>query len=51
MQDAHVARHRRAGWPVVEHGGTIVWVPGVSRSDHAIPAAGEPALRIDADHG
>ncbi len=51
MQDAHVARHRRAGWPVVERGGTIVWVPGVSRSDHAIPQAGEPALRIDAHHG
>lgn len=51
MQDAHVARHTRAEWPVIEHGGTIVWVPGVSRSDEAIPAAGQPALRIDAHHG
>jgi tRNA(Ile)-lysidine synthase len=50
MQDAHIARHSRAGWPVVERGGTIVWVPGVSRSDEAIPAAGEPALRIDVQH-
>lgn len=50
MQDAHIARHTRAEWPVVESGGTIVWVPGVSRSDDAIPAAGQPALRIDAHH-
>lgn len=50
MQDAHIARHSRAEWPVVESGGTIVWVPGVSRSDEAIPAAGQPALRIDAHH-
>lgn len=51
MQDAHIARHTRAEWPVIESGGTIVWVPGVSRSDHAIPTAGQPALRIDAHHG
>jgi tRNA(Ile)-lysidine synthetase-like protein len=50
MQDAHIARHTRAEWPVVERGGTIVWVPGVSRSDEAVPAAGQPALRIDAHH-
>jgi tRNA(Ile)-lysidine synthase len=51
MQDAHIARHTRADWPVVESGGAIVWVPGVSRSDDAIPLAGQPALRIDAHHG
>lgn len=50
MQDAHIARHTRAEWPVVESGGTVVWVPGVSRSGDAIPAAGQPALRIDAHH-
>ena len=48
MQDARIARSRRAAWPVLEFGGRIVWVPGVSRSAHRIPAPGAPALRIDA---
>ncbi len=48
MQDARIARSLRASWPVVEAGGRIVWVPGVSRSADRVPSAGAPALRIDA---
>lgn len=48
MQDQRIARSRRAGWPVVESAGGIVWVPGVCRSAASIPVAGAPALRIDA---
>lgn len=48
MQDARIARSQRAAWPVFEAAGRIVWVPGVSRSTDRIPAAGAPALRIDA---
>jgi len=48
MQDARVPRSERAGWPVLEQGGTIVWVPGVCRADEARPETGAPALRIDA---
>ncbi len=48
MQDARIPRSQRASWPVVEAGGRIVWVPGVSRSADRVPAPGAPALRIDA---
>jgi hypothetical protein len=48
MQDARIARSQRATWPVIEQAGTIVWVPGVCRSAEALPAARDPALRIDA---
>ncbi|HEV8599097.1 MAG TPA: tRNA lysidine(34) synthetase TilS [Gemmatimonadales bacterium] len=48
MQDARIARSRRASWPVIEAAGTIVWVPGACRSAERIPAAATPALRIDA---
>jgi tRNA(Ile)-lysidine synthase len=51
MQDARMARHVRATWPVVTAGETVVWVPGVCRSADALPAAGRPALRMDADLG
>ncbi|HLB55692.1 MAG TPA: tRNA lysidine(34) synthetase TilS [Gemmatimonadales bacterium] len=51
MQDARIARHERAGWPVIETAGTIVWVPGVCRATEQVPAPGAPALRIDAHHG
>jgi tRNA(Ile)-lysidine synthase len=51
MQDARLARHVRPAWPVLESGGTVVWVPGVVRSAEALPEPGGPALRIDADLG
>jgi tRNA(Ile)-lysidine synthase len=49
FQDARVARSRRAGWPVLESGGSPVWVPGVCRSDRLLPPPGAEALRVDAE--
>jgi tRNA(Ile)-lysidine synthase len=46
MQDARIARHERAGWPVVVQHQQLVWVPGIMRSAHAIPKENESALRI-----
>lgn len=48
MQDARIPRTQRAVWPVFEAAGTIVWVPGVCRSNERIPAPCAQALRIDA---
>ncbi len=48
MQDQKIARSRRAGWPVVEAAGVIVWVPGVCRSAELVPRFGAPSMRIDA---
>ena len=48
LQEARIARTRRAAWPVVARGELVVWVPGVCRSAHFLPAPGAPALRIDA---
>lgn len=47
LQEAKVPRSKRAGWPVVEAGGCIVWVPGVCRSDDLLPAQGTEAVRVD----
>lgn len=47
MQDAKIPRSRRVGWPVLEHEGAVVWVPGVCRSADRIPVPGTPARRID----
>jgi len=49
LQDARVPRSLRAGWPVIEHAGTIVWLPQVCRSDFLVPRAGADAVRIDAE--
>jgi tRNA(Ile)-lysidine synthase len=51
MQDARIARTRRAEWPVIEEGGVVVWVPGVCRSADRIPEPGTLALRINAHLG
>jgi tRNA(Ile)-lysidine synthase len=51
MQDARIARTRRAEWPVIEEGGGVVWVPGVCRSADRVPEPGTLALRINAHLG
>jgi tRNA(Ile)-lysidine synthase len=49
LQDARVPRSRRARWPALVHEETVVWVPGVCRSDRLIPRPGAEALRVDAE--
>lgn len=51
FQDARVARSRRPAWPVLESEGSIVWVPGVCRSDRLVPPAGTEGLRVHAELG
>ena len=51
LQDARVARSRRAGWPLLEVEGRVVWVAGVSRSGDALPGEGDEALRIEVSGG
>ena len=48
FQDARIPRSRRPGWPALESAGSVVWVPGVCRSDLLIPGPGAEALRVDA---
>jgi tRNA(Ile)-lysidine synthase len=42
LTEAGVTGSERAGWPVVEQGGEIVWIPGVRRSDAATARSGRP---------
>lgn len=49
LQDARVPRSRRPQWPALVHEGTVVWVPGVCRSDRLVPRPGAEALRVDAE--
>jgi tRNA(Ile)-lysidine synthase len=50
FQDARVPRSRRSQWPVIAGGASVVWVPGVCRSDALLPTPGSEALRVDAEH-
>jgi tRNA(Ile)-lysidine synthase len=50
FQEARVPRSSRGSWPVLAHGGEILWVPGVCRSDGRIPLSGMEALRVDAQY-
>jgi tRNA(Ile)-lysidine synthase len=50
FQDARVPRSRRTRWPVLTGGESVVWVPGVCRSDALLPSPGAEALRVDAEH-
>ncbi|HEX7977427.1 MAG TPA: tRNA lysidine(34) synthetase TilS [Gemmatimonadaceae bacterium] len=42
LTEAGVTGSDREGWPVVEQGGKIVWIPGVRRSDAATARSGRP---------
>lgn len=45
LREARVAPGRRSHWPVVvDEDATIVWVPGICRSDARIPTEGTEAL-------
>jgi hypothetical protein len=47
--DARVPALDRPGWPVVLVNGTIVWIPGVRRSDAATVRPGRPGVRYECD--
>jgi tRNA(Ile)-lysidine synthase len=44
--EAEIPQEQRAGVPVLEAGGVILWVPGVRRSNVAPALPGHPALKI-----
>ncbi len=50
FQEAQVPRSRRSEWPVLAAENSVIWVPGVCRSEHRVPPAGAEALRVDAGH-
>ena len=47
MQDSKVPWSLRPKWPVFEHLGVVIWVPGVCRSDLLLPDPTALAMRID----
>lgn len=51
LQEARVERSRRAGWPLLELDGNIVWLGGICRGEGALPREGEDALRIEVSGG
>lgn len=51
MQERRVGRGERPEWPVVTMGETVIWVPGVSRAEAAVPDEGTEAYRVDVDRG
>jgi tRNA(Ile)-lysidine synthetase-like protein len=49
FQDAQVPVHERAAWPLIEADGRLAWIPGVCRSWELLPAAGQPAIRVEVE--
>jgi tRNA(Ile)-lysidine synthase len=49
LADARVPATDRRGWPVVLLNGSIVWIPGVRRSDAATVRPGRPGVRYECD--
>ncbi len=49
LREARVPPRRRSGWPVVEsdQDATIVWVPGICRSEAMVPQRGTEGLHVD----
>jgi tRNA(Ile)-lysidine synthase len=49
MREARVPRSQRKVWPLVvrRDDATVVWVPGICRSDAGVPAEGADAWRVE----
>lgn len=47
LMEARVPRPERARYPLVVRGGRVLWIPGLCRGSEAVPAPGEPAVRLD----
>jgi tRNA(Ile)-lysidine synthetase-like protein len=50
FQEERVPRSSRESWPVLAASDQIMWIPGVCRSDAALPAGGGEAMRVDAEY-
>jgi tRNA(Ile)-lysidine synthase len=50
FQEVRVPRSRRGSWPVLAQNDTVIWIPGVCRSDARVPIRGTEALRVDAEY-
>ncbi len=48
LMESRIPFRERSDQPVLEQNGTILWVPGVCRSDAAVPEAGREAMLIEA---
>jgi tRNA(Ile)-lysidine synthetase-like protein len=48
LMESRIPFRERSDQPVLEQDGTILWVPGVCRSDAAVPEAGREAMLIEA---
>ena len=48
LMEGRVPRSARLGFPLLIRGDRVIWLPGICRSDGALPAAGEPAMRLEA---
>ncbi len=48
LMEARVPVRERRRHPVLDRDTAILWIPGVCRSDAALPNPGEPAVRVDA---
>ncbi len=51
LMEGRIPRSERAAYPLVTRGGQVIWLPGLCRSDAAVPSVGEPAIRLEASVG
>jgi tRNA(Ile)-lysidine synthetase-like protein len=51
LMEARVPATDRCRFPIVCRGSDVLWVPGICRSDKAVPNAGDRAVRLEARAG
>lgn len=51
LMEGKIPRSERATYPLVARAGRVIWLPGICRSDAAVPSVGEPAIRLEARDG
>jgi tRNA(Ile)-lysidine synthase len=47
LMEARISTEERRRYPVVARGGDVLWIPGICRSDLALPVIGADAVRLE----
>ncbi|MCH7684124.1 MAG: tRNA lysidine(34) synthetase TilS, partial [Gemmatimonadetes bacterium] len=47
LMERRIPRSERKSFPLLTRGESVIWLPGICRSDVAVPEPGEAAVRLE----
>ena len=51
LMEGRIPRSERKVYPLLTREDSVIWVPGICRSEAAVPTVGDSAIRLEASAG